>query len=99
MKVDPTDLMALSDIADLLGVGASAVTNWKTRLPDFPAPITTVARGKTELYLGAQVRAWAAARYGTNAVLRALQAQNPDMTVTEALALLETVPAPPPATD
>lgn len=52
------DIVASSDIADLLGVSAPAVSNLKKRHADFPEPFATVSRGKVTLYRRSEVVAW-----------------------------------------
>ena len=62
MQVDTDELCAPSDIADMLSVKPSAVTNWTTRDVGFPAPVAHVARGSQALYLRSQVIEWYAKR-------------------------------------
>lgn len=59
MSVDPSDLLSASDVARLLGVGPSAVSNWRRRNVGFPAPVATVNLGRTPLFSRAAVVAWA----------------------------------------
>jgi N-6 DNA Methylase len=49
--------VTLSQIAELAGVGASAVSNWRKRFDDFPLPTETAAGGR-DLYSLADVEAW-----------------------------------------
>lgn len=60
-------IIAPIDIAAMLRVGPSAVTNWTTRnvqpVP-FPSPIITVAGGNVNLYDRRQVLAWHFGRTG-----------------------------------
>lgn len=62
-KAAPHELLALADIADLFGVQASVVSNWRSRQADFPAPFATVARGHTPLWHRADIEAWIRVRY------------------------------------
>ena len=48
--------LSASDIADLAGVSPSAVSNWRKRYSDFPAPIDSA--GRWTRFRGAEVRAW-----------------------------------------
>ncbi len=48
--------LSASDIADLAGVSPSAVSNWRKRYVDFPAPIDSA--GRWTRFRGAEVRAW-----------------------------------------
>lgn len=50
------DLMGLNEVAKLARVGASAVSNWRKRLPDFPKPLQELSSGP--IFSGAQVRDW-----------------------------------------
>jgi len=52
--------VTLSQIAELAGVGASAVSNWRRRFDDFPAPVGTAPGGGAYFELEA-VEAWLAA--------------------------------------
>jgi hypothetical protein len=60
--VDVDDLIGSSDIADLLGVVRSAVSNYKKRHPDFPEPVVTIAgvglSSGITLYLRSEVLTW-----------------------------------------
>ena len=48
--------LSASDIADLAEVSPSAVSNWRKRYSDFPAPIDSA--GRWTRFRGAEVRAW-----------------------------------------
>jgi len=48
--------LSASDIADLAGVSPSAVSNWRKRYVDFPAPIDSA--GRWTRFRSAEVRAW-----------------------------------------
>ncbi|MHB8838169.1 MAG: ParA family protein [Gemmatimonadaceae bacterium] len=58
--MDHTELIGIHEIAAWAGVGKSAVANWRTRHPDFPAPITEMAAGP--LFARSAVRKWLRAR-------------------------------------
>ena len=49
--------VTLSQIAELAGYGASAVSNWRKRFDDFPRPVETAGGGR-DLYLLAEVEEW-----------------------------------------
>ena len=49
--------VTVSQIAELAGVSSSAVSNWKKRFDDFPAPVGSAPGGR-ELYLLETVDAW-----------------------------------------
>lgn len=55
---NPVDILALSDVADLLGMAPTAVANWRKRYPDFPKPFAVVSRGKTPLFDRREVIEW-----------------------------------------
>ncbi len=55
---DLDDLVSPADIADQFRVGKAAVSNWIARHADFPKPLTTVARGQTDLYSRKAVADW-----------------------------------------
>jgi hypothetical protein len=57
MKYD--ELLAASDIADLLGVTDMAVSQWQHRDIGFPEPTVRVARGRTPLWTRTAVLRWA----------------------------------------
>lgn len=38
--IDVEDLVNQAEIGDLLGIHQSAISNWKNRYRDFPAPVT-----------------------------------------------------------
>lgn len=50
------DLAGIGDLAQDLGVGKAAVSNWTSRYPDFPAPLVTLSTGP--VYSRWQVRQW-----------------------------------------
>ncbi len=58
MKWDLDDLVSPADIAEECGATRATVSNWVKRYPDFPQPLTTVARGRTKLYSRKAVVEW-----------------------------------------
>lgn len=60
--VDPADLIDAGDVAELLGLSSrTAISVYRSRYPDFPAP--RVERGRhVLLWLRQDVEAWCAAR-------------------------------------
>lgn len=40
-----SDLAGVKEIADYLGVGIAAVSNWIHRHPEMPAPVASLSRG------------------------------------------------------
>lgn len=71
-----TDFVAVSDIADMAGVGNTAVSNWIARFEDFPEPDHIVARGEIKVWRSEHVVAWLAA-HGRVPILRALSPTPP----------------------
>lgn len=59
-----SDLVGLQEVAEHARVSSSAVANWRRRFPDFPAPVVELASGP--VFLGSAVRAWVAARAGSD---------------------------------
>jgi hypothetical protein len=58
--VDPDQLVTTAEIAERLGLAHSeTVHSWRTRHPDFPAPV--VDRGRVLLWLWPDVETWARA--------------------------------------
>lgn len=57
-SINPADLVGLMDIAKMFGVTAPAVSNWRKRHADFPAPIFTVNDGHTPVFLRQAVVDW-----------------------------------------
>ena len=53
---DLADLAASGDLATEYGVSPSAISNWITRLPEFPRPLVELSTGP--VYSRRQVRAW-----------------------------------------
>jgi predicted DNA-binding transcriptional regulator AlpA len=59
-KIDPADLLDASEVAELLGLSsAGAVSVYRARYDDFPAPAVRKASGKCVLWLRADIAAWA----------------------------------------
>lgn len=61
----PGELVTSGEIARLLGVNPSAVSNWRKRAVDFPAPwieINAAAPYAHALFVRAEVEVWAADR-------------------------------------
>jgi predicted DNA-binding transcriptional regulator AlpA len=57
MQIDLDDLLAAGEVAELLGLGSSrAVSVYRSRYPDFPAPV--VVKGKCTLWLRSDVEGW-----------------------------------------
>lgn len=54
---DRSSLVNVSQVADLAGVGLSAVSNWRKRFDDFPRPAEGVPGGRDLFDLG-EVEAW-----------------------------------------
>jgi hypothetical protein len=52
-----TTQVSLSQVAELAGVGPSAVSNWRKRFADFPAPVGATASGQ-DLFLLSAVQRW-----------------------------------------
>lgn len=76
MLIDTDDIITSSEIAELLGVKASAVSNWKKRHEDFPKPFfAQIGYGGVEysLYLRPQVIAWYKERYGVGQVAEQIE--------------------------
>ncbi len=59
MKVDPSDLVDSSEVAEILGLSSStAVSTYRGRYEDFPQPVVTKGSGKCVLWLRSEVLAW-----------------------------------------
>jgi hypothetical protein len=58
MNHDLDDLASASDIAAVLGVVPSAITNWRRRSLGFPEPLVVVANGTTPLFSAKAVGEW-----------------------------------------
>lgn len=61
--VVPDDLVASSDIADMLHVSRGCVSNWKKRDDSFPDPVATVGNGKIDVYSARDIRDWILVKY------------------------------------
>lgn len=57
-RVDPNELVSVIDIAMMLGIGQSAVSNWQKRHGDFPEPVVRVSNGHTALWLRDDILRW-----------------------------------------
>ena len=53
---DSEALVSLADVAEMAGVSRPAVSNWRRRNPDFPAPVRET--GATSLFRLAELQAW-----------------------------------------
>jgi predicted DNA-binding transcriptional regulator AlpA len=61
--IDPDDLLDAGEVAALLGLGRrQAVSTYRGRYTDFPAPVVEKSSGKCVLWLRQDVEAWAAGR-------------------------------------
>ncbi len=61
-KIDPSDLLAVGEVADLSGLARRrAVSIYRARYSDFRVPVMSKNSGLCVLWLGADVEAWAAA--------------------------------------
>jgi hypothetical protein len=58
VRWDLDDLVAVTDLADIFGVGKPAISNWRARYQDFPRPLVAVSRGNTPLYSRQAVTDW-----------------------------------------
>lgn len=56
--IDPNDLISSSDAATLLGIGRTAISNYKRRHIDFPPPVASVSNGTVDLYLRSEIMEW-----------------------------------------
>ena len=50
------ELVGINEIAGIAGVSSQAVTNWRSRSPDFPLPLSELASGP--VFRKSQIRAW-----------------------------------------
>jgi chromosome partitioning protein len=64
---DNSDLLGIHEIASMAGVTPQAVTNWRKRATDFPAPLTELRSGP--VFRRDQVRAWLRKRKGSMATI------------------------------
>jgi hypothetical protein len=59
-KIDVDDLIDARGIAALLGLAfRQEVSVYRSRYPDFPAPVVDMGRGTSLLWLRPEVEAWA----------------------------------------
>jgi hypothetical protein len=62
-EIDPDDLIDAADIAEMLDLSSPrAVSVYRSRYSDFPAPFVSKASGKCVLWLRSDVERWQAAR-------------------------------------
>lgn len=54
--INVDDLVGVAELADEYGCGNSAISNWRTRYDDFPAPVKELAAGL--IFDRTEVRAW-----------------------------------------
>lgn len=60
--IDPDDLLDSHDVADLLGLSNNrAVSTYRGRYPDFPAPLIEKGAGRCVLWRRQDVERWAKA--------------------------------------
>lgn len=60
MQVDTEDLLDSHDVAELLGLRSNrAVSTYRGRYRDFPAPVIEKGTGRCVLWLRSDVAAWA----------------------------------------
>ena len=63
MLIDPGDLLDSHDVAALLGLGSPrAVSVYRSRYDDFPAPLIEKGTGRCVLWRRQDVEAWARGR-------------------------------------
>jgi predicted DNA-binding transcriptional regulator AlpA len=63
VKIDPADLLDAGEVAELLGLSRrQAVSTYRSRYSDFPAPIVEKNSGKCDLWLRSDVESWASSR-------------------------------------
>lgn len=61
--VNTDDLIDSQEVADLLSLShRSSVTTYLRRYDDFPRPAVERGKGRTRLWIRADIRAWAARR-------------------------------------
>jgi predicted DNA-binding transcriptional regulator AlpA len=60
---DPAELTDAQTVAEILGLASrGAVSVYRSRYEDFPAPVIDLGKGRPMLWLRADVEAWARAR-------------------------------------
>ena len=58
-KVDVTDLIDSSAVADLLGLSQlNTVSSYQRRYPDMPRPVVDMGKGRCKLWLGSEIKTW-----------------------------------------
>lgn len=63
MKIDTGDLLDAQEVADLLGLSLrQAVSTYRRRYEDFPAPVVVKGSGKCTLWHREDIEVWARAR-------------------------------------
>lgn len=63
VKIDPAELIDAGEVAEILGLSRrQAVSTYRSRYPDFPAPTVEKNSGKCVLWLRSDIEAWAKAR-------------------------------------
>ena len=63
VNVDPADLLDSHDVAAVLGLASHrAVSTYRGRYADFPAPLIEKGAGRCVLWLRSDVEAWAKGR-------------------------------------
>ena len=71
MKIDPVDLFDSHDVAQVLGLASHrAVSTYRGRYIDFPAPIIEKGAGRCVLWLRQDVQTWARGRGRDTTVTR-----------------------------
>jgi predicted DNA-binding transcriptional regulator AlpA len=62
VRIDPAELLDSHDVAELLGLSSHrAVSTYRGRYDDFPAPVVEKGSGRCQLWLRAEVEVWARA--------------------------------------
>lgn len=72
--IEPEDLICLTEIAELLDVRPSAVTNWRNRNVAFPSPWGEWKNGP--LFLRDEIEVWYAERQGAKEAARQRQIEH-----------------------
>lgn len=68
MLIDPDDLLDSHDVAAVLGLANNrAVSTYRGRYPDFPAPVVEKGAGRCVLWHRPEVEAWAKRRRRSSA--------------------------------
>ena len=62
-RVDIDDLIDSTEVATILGLARSeSISLYRSRYPDFPAPVLDLGRGRPMLWLRQDIERWARAR-------------------------------------